>query len=291
MSVYNYSEYRTFLKDTFLFHKEKNGITFGKFAQQAGIKSRSFLRLVISGKRNLSEESARKVAVGFQLTQKETHGFLTLVRSNQASSISEKQVLWNTFLKNKPKDERFQIIRDSFSYLTKMKIPVLLMILKQTGILKSEEELCKLAGLPSKDLQESLQTLRRLNLVGQGTETTSLGESLLATTDDVQDVAIQAFHKNMLKEADSKLELPVDQRFFQSVLFGLNENECSEIKEKVLHFLNDLETTYGGRKVDSERIYAFNLNLIPLTHEFIRLKEKSAPEPDQHEDYKKENSL
>lgn len=93
MPIYQYTDYRRLLKDLFSELKRRNPrFSYRVFNRLAGIKSSSFLKLVMEGKRNLAEEGIAKVIRGFRLVEAEARHFELLVRFNQAKTEVEKDV-------------------------------------------------------------------------------------------------------------------------------------------------------------------------------------------------------
>ena len=92
ISIFNYVNYRRFLKDYYLKAKaEKKCFSYRYFSRRAGINSPNFLKVVIEGKRNLSSTTIEKFASALGLDQKETVFFRRLVVFNQARTVPEKQ--------------------------------------------------------------------------------------------------------------------------------------------------------------------------------------------------------
>ncbi|MFZ5563221.1 MAG: TIGR02147 family protein, partial [Thermodesulfobacteriota bacterium] len=90
-TVYNYLDYRQFLKEMVAYRKQKNpGFSYRAFSRLAGFKSPNFLQLVINGQRNLSNESVAKITRGFGLKKQERDFFENMVFMNQAKSHEEK---------------------------------------------------------------------------------------------------------------------------------------------------------------------------------------------------------
>ena len=80
--VYDYSDYRAFLKDMYLFRKQHTKyFSYRAFANKAGFAAPNFLKLVTSGQRNLTNESIAKVAKGFGLKKRERESSMTVFGS------------------------------------------------------------------------------------------------------------------------------------------------------------------------------------------------------------------
>ena len=56
--VFDYLDYRAFLRDHYLDKKQRQGLSFRGFSKRAGLKSPNYLKLVIDGQRNLTEAMA-----------------------------------------------------------------------------------------------------------------------------------------------------------------------------------------------------------------------------------------
>ena len=78
--VFEYLDYRKYLKDFVEFARANRRYSVRRFAQQVGFKSSGFLNMVISGRRNLTGGSAKKVATGFHLNIRESDFFFSLIQ-------------------------------------------------------------------------------------------------------------------------------------------------------------------------------------------------------------------
>ena len=89
--IFDYLDYRAFLRDMFKYRKQQaKHFSYRFFARKSGFKSPNFLKLVTDGDRNLSYESITKVAKGFSLKKQEQEYFEYLVLMNQAGTHDEK---------------------------------------------------------------------------------------------------------------------------------------------------------------------------------------------------------
>src|SRR4051812_14946020 len=102
-SIFEFVDYRAFLKAMIDFEKSRGEFSYSIFAERAGFQSRSYLRTVITGKRNLTADATSKVIVGFALNLKEGEAFRALVYFNQASKFDERHHYWELFLNYRPK--------------------------------------------------------------------------------------------------------------------------------------------------------------------------------------------
>src|SRR6266568_3899878 len=100
--IYEYENYRSFLKDFYDWSKIENPkFSFRFFSKLAGFKSSSFLKHVMDGKKNHSPESIEQFAKAIKFTKEERLFFKNLVLFNQASSSEEKQLYFQEILRSR----------------------------------------------------------------------------------------------------------------------------------------------------------------------------------------------
>lgn len=90
-----YTDYRQYLKDVYEFRRatESTGIraySYSTFSAAADIKSPNYLKLIIEGRRNLSEDMIARFARALRLNRNEADEFRALVFYGQAASPLER---------------------------------------------------------------------------------------------------------------------------------------------------------------------------------------------------------
>src|SRR5690606_29547640 len=89
--IFEYLDYRQYLADTYNYYKATTTyFSYRYFSSKAGINSSSFLKLVIEGKRGLTDETCEKFIHALRLWSKEGDFFRILVKYNQAKPPQEK---------------------------------------------------------------------------------------------------------------------------------------------------------------------------------------------------------
>lgn len=89
--LFNYLDYRHFLRDWLTAAKKHYGFSYRVFSRRAGLKSPSLYKMVMDGERDLIEGSLHKFLEGLSLSAKEKEYFATLVLFNQARTEEHKQ--------------------------------------------------------------------------------------------------------------------------------------------------------------------------------------------------------
>lgn len=91
VSVYDYEDYHDFLRDWMESkRKSKGGFSFQVLANRAGLKSRSFLRLVSLGEKDLLHATALKLVGALGFDERETEFFLALVGYNNSVDLKDR---------------------------------------------------------------------------------------------------------------------------------------------------------------------------------------------------------
>lgn len=281
--VFDYTDYRSFLRSYYDWQKTQNSeFSHSYFSKKAGLKSRSFLRLVLTGKRNLSTLGIDKFISGLELEGSEAVAFRLLVECNQATHLELMKSTWEQFQALLPKSKMYQRVHDEYRFLSRFAYPIIMVILRQNQHTHNVEGLSHMTGLSCAETKEGLSTLERLGLIKRVGPFITTSETIFHTSNDIPNLAIQSFHKNMLEKAQKALELDVSEREFQSVIIPLNNEELLFLKKRLRSLAEDFDTTFGKRRESSEsldRVYALNMNLIPVTSEFIRPLKKGETEP------------
>jgi len=97
---YDYSDFREFLRDFYLYEKSKNPRFSGRmFSKRANLRSPSYLYTLINGKRNASPITINKIARAIGLNSSEHFRFERLVLWNQARSKTDMEFYKETMPK------------------------------------------------------------------------------------------------------------------------------------------------------------------------------------------------
>lgn len=112
------SDYRGFLSILYKKNKDQNAaFSYAYMAKRCQFSSKSFLKEVIGGKKNLSLESAHKIAEGLDFPNTWKKYFLHLVTSAEQSSLIQKQKTFQKLERYKAKLKKqkttFLVVKDS----------------------------------------------------------------------------------------------------------------------------------------------------------------------------------
>lgn len=278
LKIWDFADPVAFLRAYYEQRKsQSSGFSYGQWAVELGLKSRSFLRLVLVGQRSLTADVAELIVKSLKFNQNEAKYFIELLALSKAGTLKEKEQhsreLAKLHQKFAMKDQSLLEIskKDLFDFLSSYKIPRLQVLLTLNDIEKTSENLAKLLGDKPAVVQDHLEVLRKLGLAEQRPDLSWVAKKAqIGTSDLLGNIALQSFHRKSLEEAIEAINLPQESRRFQSLVLPMTEEEFKtlhqELRTHLEHCLAKLESSEGHNK----RVYQINLNMIPVTSPILR---------------------
>ncbi|WP_413581759.1 TIGR02147 family protein [Bdellovibrio sp. HCB288] len=267
----NYIDYRLFLQDWYSYNKEhKKGFSYGTWTLQCGFKSRSFIRLVMLGQRNLGVDSISQVARSLHLNASESEYFEHLVLYTHADTIQLKEYHFAQIVRLN-KGNIGAEIRNIYKFLSNPKTPRAHLLLSLDTVICTLDFIAETMQISKGEALEILENIEDCGLASfdETTDSWKSSHKDLQISNQVSHEAIRAFHLKSLKEAEQSLTLPASERSFSALLMTMTEEEYKEIQQDIEQFQNILIKKYNSKNPAGSRIYQMNLNIIPTTSKII----------------------
>ena len=121
LNIYQYKNYRDFLKDFYVGKKKFNPrYSYAVFSQKSGIASPNYLKRVMDGTRNITHNNLRNFIMGLSLGKKEATYFENLVHFNQTEQKEVKSFYFGELSKvsKNKEDSAFKIDAQFYEYLS-----------------------------------------------------------------------------------------------------------------------------------------------------------------------------
>ncbi len=266
-NIYNFSDYREFLKDRYRQLKESDPVfSFRNFSKQAGFGSPNYLKLVMDAKRNLSFEAIAKFAKGLRLDNHEGEFFRYMVEANQCDVPAKKQVF----------EAKLLYLRELFK--VKMMIPELYdyyhdwyhsaireMVIK--GKIKNDPGSIAASLVPTISMEQaagSIALLTQLKFVivsGEGWL-----ESNEPTDIDTKSIELaQKIHYEQMAElaAQSLYTQGPETQDYGAITLSLPPEKVRELKEKLHQIIAQVAGTHSHNPSDA--VYQLNIQLFAMT--------------------------
>ena len=224
-NIYSYLDYRKFLMDYYSSRKvREKDFSYTVWANEAGLTSRSYIRLVVSGKRNITLSYLEMLLMTLKLNKKETAFFKALVLFNQSTNLEEREFHWKEVIRNMDvKASNHQI--DTYKFLSSHWCPKILSVVTLSDIDRSLKGLAQILDLSEKEVKSHLEILETLGMLYEQDEQWLSTQTSYTVNSEYNNLALQSFHKNSLLQAIDKIELDSRERFFNSLLLSLSEDQ------------------------------------------------------------------
>ena len=268
-NIYDYMDYRAFLNDMFRFRKQKDRyFSYRYFSGKAGFSSPNFLKLVIDGKRNLTNTSIAKVAKGFGFSKQERESFETLVFLNQAKDHEEKNYYLKKVMSIKGYNNVRKIEKKSYEYFSKWYNLAIREIVMFGGRNFTSEQIAAALNpkITPREADKAINLLLELGLIKKDKDGLwEQSDPALSTGPEVQSLAIANLHREMLKLASESLErYPANERDITALTLRVNSGGMEELKRRITQFRKELLESALVEE-DTDQVIQINIQAFPLT--------------------------
>lgn len=268
-SVYEYVDYRAFLRDHFVASKKlKPQYSYRFLARRAGFASSNFLKLVMDGARNLGPAATEQVAKALKLDPRETLFFADLVALNQAQTVAERNRAFERVAANR----RFRAARrldgPLFEYLTHWYYPAIRELAAREDFQEDPKWIASQVepAITSRQARAALKVLSRLGLLIPNEKGRLVrGDPSWTTGHEVRSVVIPAYHTQMIERAAKSVDaVPPDQRDISALTVCIREDSLADLKERIHRFREEMLERCDSEEAP-ERVYQLCIQLFPLS--------------------------
>ena len=244
--IFGYLNYRQYLSDVYEVRKQGRGFSYRLFSKLSGFTSPNFIKLVIDGERNLSDQAIFKVAHGLKLHGHELEYFKQLVAMNQATSDEDRVAHLSQLKAAMPHGRSREIGADGVAYLSSWLYPVLRELVQTQGFREDPYWIARrLRGRVSQEqIREALDFLVSGGYVRRDAcGRLEAADDVVLSTDEVKSLAVRSHHRCMLQEAVVAMEtLPVEAREFGAMTVAIPTASIPELKERIKNFRKEIHT-------------------------------------------------
>lgn len=285
----DYLDYRLFLQDFYHFKKEitKRDIrpySYQLFSAAANIKSPNYLKMIIEGQRNLSDDMVLKFAKALGLNKEQTEEFGFLVRLNQAEDTTERNIYLKKLseVRISQKLKTGEIDRKVWEKIPNWVAWVIYAMIDQEGVnfdVKSLKELLRNKA-SEKEVEDALNSLLASGELKKDSITGEMKKSA-NLTDSAEEIPVALVRKLQMQlmyiGLESLYQEAPQEREFGTLTLSLTKEEFEEIKFKLRQLRKSIhkDNAIARREKKGERIYQINIQLFPVT-------DKAQPKENNH---------
>ena len=276
----DYMSYREYLADYYQYKRKASKgslrqYNYAVFSAAANIKSPNYLKMIIEGKRNLSEDMIGKFGKALGFNKEQTEEFRLLVNFTQATDPADRNIFLKKMSEHRVgvKLKTGEIDRKSFEKVPNWVAWIVYAMVDQEGVSFDTASLkALLRGKASEDeIENSLQALiasgelRRDEKTGEIKKARSLTES----PEDIPVALVRKLQSQLMYLGLESIyqDQPTD-REFGTLTMSLTKAEFEEIKFKLRQMRKGLnkDNSIARMKSKGERVYQLNIQLFPVTN-------------------------
>jgi uncharacterized protein (TIGR02147 family) len=267
-SVFDYSDYRQFIKDYYERHKTVNPLfSYRYLSQKAGINSAPFYKFIIEGKRNLTKATILKTCVALKLNDREAEYFENLVFFNQAKTVAEKNHFFERLVEKQRHRSVAKIREDQFEYFSKWYHCV---VRELACMLDFKDDYARLSkclhpAITPQEAAKSVKLLLSLGFLKKINDRYHQTEPLLSTGYGLASHQVINFQIMMLHKAIEAFDrCKQHERLTSATTLAVSHATYEKMVEKLRSMRAEL-LELARCDAGSDSVYELTINLFPLT--------------------------
>jgi uncharacterized protein (TIGR02147 family) len=267
-SIYQYTNYRTFLKDFYEEKKSGDGFTYRDFSKIAGVNSSSWLLHLIKGIKNLSNESIIKISKALGLSASEGDYFELIVHFTQAKDNDTKDFFYRKMLACKKNLNISQLSEEHYDYYTKWYHPVVRSLVSKVAFGNDYGLLAArlVPRITAREAKSSVALLAKLGLIIKDDGGNWVAaEPILSTGDEVMSLNIVNYHQQVSRLAENAFDRSArEERDISALTLGISMETFNLIKSRLQSFRKEIMAIVKGSE-NPDRVFQLNLQFFPVS--------------------------
>ncbi len=275
ISVFNYQQYREFLKDYYEKEKsQKAGFTYARFSAKAGVKSPNYLKLVMDGNKNLTPANIIRFSKAIPLSEQESDYFEALVHFNQAKNSLEREYYQDRMrrfkMRSKGNESKERTLEEyEFESISNWLHHAVLVMTNLQGFRENpiwiKNRLFDLAT--ESEIASTLERLIELKLLSRNKDGRLIQTHRQVTTQpELRRLSARIFYEGLLARAIQALKVSdSDKREYSTYFVGISSHQLPELKKRVREFMKSLNE-FALANAKPHQVYAFTFAGFPLTN-------------------------
>lgn len=269
LNVFSFIDYRAFLKAHYEERKAKSkNYSYRLFSRLAKVKAPNYLKLVIDGQRNLSEDMAERFAKACKLDDEAAEYFVDLVAFNQATSTKERDRLLQRLARFRGYRQAHQLDLRHAEYHRNWWVPAICELASRSDFQGDAEAIAAklVPAITVEQAQDALDLLVELELLAKD-ESGQLRrtEAVLTTGSQTSGVHIANFHRSMLERAAAAIDdVPAAERDISSITMCVSPDSVQTIRKRVAELRKEL-IAIAVADPEPQQVIQVNLQIFPLS--------------------------
>lgn len=269
-NVFDYLDIILFLQDYYKSRKQmKEGFSYQQWSEELGFNSRSFLRMIITGKKKVTGKfTAAFSEIAFSGKEEKDY-FVHMVSYCQGPDPKTRQFSGQQMIKILSLRSTVKMVDADKRFISSTLLPRLLSLLGYRDIQGTASYYAKIMNKDLAEIQTGLEVLKEMGLAdsienNQQTVWFSLTEAF-KVSDQKGDFDLMKFHEQSLMEAISAFSKPKEQRRYKSLLLQMTADELQDFNRVVDEFTQAVISKFTTKSCIGKKMYQTNFNIYPVS--------------------------
>ncbi len=270
LSIYDFSDYRTFLKSHFGETKKTNPLwSYMAWSKSLGLSDNSSLLKIMKGKREAGPKLMAKLNKYFVFNQQEMIYFEDLIRLSKVKNDSRLELAIIERMKTNSPRKEFKLLDDrTFSIVSKWWHFAIRQMTKLDSFKSDITWIQKILRfkVDKRELQQAIDTMIEMDLLKKDSQTKKLQIQVpaLSSQDDIPSEAVKQHHEAMLDNAKISLRtISPLEREITGQTFTIQQKNLPAAKEYIRNMMD--EFTHLFESTQGDEVYQIQTQLFPLT--------------------------
>ncbi|HVJ15402.1 MAG TPA: TIGR02147 family protein [Polyangiaceae bacterium] len=266
-SVFDYLDYRAFLNDYYL-HKKSRGLSYRSISKRVGLKSTNYFKLVMEGKRNLSDEMARQFAAALIDGDPGRDFFVELVRFAQSRTPAQKDGAYKKLSGFRQYRAARPLELAHAEYHSSWYCPVIRELVSSPWFREDPAWLGKMLRpqVAAHEVARAIAVLLETGLlVRNKSGRLKQAEPLVTTGAEARFLHIANYHRMMMQMAtEALLNVPQAERDISALTLCVRAEGLARVKHRLQAFRREL-LELSAQEQRGDTVLQINFQVFPLT--------------------------
>jgi uncharacterized protein (TIGR02147 family) len=268
IDVFSYQDFKAFLKDYYCERRRRDrrfSIRF--FARRAGLRSQNYLKVVMDGRRSLTQKNLPKFIKGLGLDPLQAEYFQTLVKLNQSTDSSERREHLERLLQLQKKKASLTLHGPQLEFFSHWRNVVIFEMACQESFVADPDDISfKLGGKTSpQEVAQSLDLMVSTGILVKNFQGRFVPVATqIGLPDDVNDEKVRQVHRCLLELGLAALQAGEQGGSeWRGLTIGLAREQIPHFKARLREFQKELNALFSTGK--GSAIYQLNMQFFKLT--------------------------
>ncbi|KYG64801.1 hypothetical protein AZI86_11390 [Bdellovibrio bacteriovorus] len=264
--VFDYLDVLAYLKAYYSFRKKnQKQFSYQTWSTELNFKSRSFLRMIVTGKKKVTPKLAESIAQNNFQTKAEKDYFHYLVKHSQSASARERDLYAQKMIELIRKQTRSEVIKDSDDFISHPILPRMLSLFSYKDFEPTATNFARVLNINIADTLVALELLQRMGLAKNEGDRWLSHVVTFKVPDNFGSFNLTKFHEKSLAEAMKAFELPTEVRRYKSLLLPMDTEGLKKYFELLDNFSAEQMSRFNSATCQGKRVFQANFNIYPVT--------------------------